>query len=304
MATLFTNDFYAILCTIAVFLFRLLYAFVIYKKVDCDSKKTRNLLFALSFPFPIITAIICIVKYRKSVKDLIIILVTLVVSMASVLAIGVAYTYTQIEKYYDKDGTQHLSPYEMNFTDAQGNSYTFDFDKSGYDYFYINNTDERLNSDLCYIDSNGYLIYDEDMSITAKDKNHCVDEDGSIYYPAKYTTFNEDGTIDYIFSNFSYDRLGNAYTYKYVPFYDKDGSKYSYAFDSASQKGYYTNIDTEESFENEYSFVDEDGYFVYDKNHDFVKQDADNPRIYKDSTGKIYYWASSVYWDENGELCY
>ena len=78
-------------------------------------------------------------------------------------------------------------------------------------------------------------------------------------------------------------------------------NKYSYSFDSVSLKGCYTKIVTKETFENEYSFVDEHGYFVYDEKHDFVKQDEAG-RIYKDSSGKIYYWASSISWDKSGRL--
>ena len=99
----------------------------------------------------------------------------------------------------------------------------------------------------------------------------------------------------------SYDRFGNAYTYERVPYYDESGNKYSYSFDSVSLKGCYTKIVTKETFENEYSFVDEHGYFVYDEKHDFVKQDEAG-RIYKDSSGKTYYWASSISWDKNGNL--
>ena len=141
------------------------------------------------------------------------------------------------------------------------------------------------------------------MSITVNDENLCVDEDGSLYYPVKYTSFKKDGTIDYHYfkDDFRYDRLANAYTYVYVPYYDTDGNKYFYSFDTATQKGSYTNVETGEAFDNEYSFVDENGYLVYDKEHSFVQQrDVPNVRTYTDSAGKTYYWASGVFWDENG----
>lgn len=305
MNVLFANKLYTILYIVVLLIFRVLYATVIYYKANFSNQKTRNLLTFLSFPFPIVTGIICIVKYRKSAKNSIIILVTLVISLVSVMTINLVYTYVQKEKYYDNNGTEHLYAYDVNFTDVKGNVYTFDFDKSGYDRLYINNTDDYLNADLCYIDSEGYLYYDEDMSITAKDETCCLDEDGSIYYPARYTVFNKDGTINYNFNsaNFNYDRFGNAYTYEYVPYYDEDGNKYIYSFDSTAQKGFYTNVDTKEIFDNEYSFVNQNGYFVYDKDHIFTeKTNEENVKTYQDLTGDIYYWASSISWDKEGNL--
>lgn len=302
MEILFTNKL-NVLLSIAIFLIRISYAIAIYYKTNCISKKTRNILTFLSFPFPIITGIICAFKYKKSTKDSILILIMLALSLA--LTISGTYTYNQSEKFYDKDATEQVDYYDRTFIDEKGNRYSFDFDKSGYDKLYINNTNEYLYAELCYINSEGYLHYDEDMSITAKDETSCVDKDGSIYYPAKYTAFNSDGSIEYSFNsaNFNYDRFGKAYTYDYVPYYDEDGNKYAYSFDSDSLKGYYTNVETKETFDNEYSFVDENGYFVYDSEHSFVKNDdVDNVEKYIDLLGNTYYWASGISWNEEGNL--
>lgn len=305
METIFTGKIFEIICFVLILLFKVLYAVTIYFKCNWTSKGIRNTLTVLSIPLPIITCIICTIKYKKSIKNNLIIILTLILSLVSVLALNFTYSYNSKTKYYDKDGTEHIHLFDMTFTDADGNKYNFDFEKTGYDYLYINSTDECLNADWCYLDSEGYIYYDDDLSITAKDETCCLDEDGSIYYPAKYTTFNKDGTINYSFNsdNFSYDRLGNAYTYDYVPYYDSDGNKYFYSFDSDTQKGTYTNISTKKTFENEYCFVDENGYFVYDKEHNFIKQkDIENVKTYKDPSGKTYYWASGVFWDKKGNL--
>lgn len=93
------------------------------------------------------------------------------------------------------------------------------------------------------------------------------------------------------------------YAITYVPYYDKEGNKYLYSFDANEQKGYYTNLSTQEIYENEYSFVDEDGYLVYDEEHNFERQEnIENVRTYKDSSGKTYYWASNISWDKDGNL--
>ena len=90
---------------------------------------------------------------------------------------------------------------------------------------------------------------------------------------------------------------------KNIPYFDADGNKYCYSFNSDTLKGSYTNLATGESFDNDYSFVDENGYLVYDSKQEFVKlENAEYSSQYKDSDGKIYYWASSVTWDENGKM--
>lgn len=305
MTIIFTSKVFEIIFWVVIILMKVLYAVTIFFKCKYDNKRIRNVITFLSILFPIIIGIVCIIKYKKSTKDAFIILITLILYLFSIIAVGAIHTNSVQEKYYDKEGKAHTYASDITFTDTDGNKYTFDFEKTGYDYLYINGTDERLDANLCYLDRNGYIHYDDDLSITAKDETSCVDEDGSIYYPAKYTTFNKNGSINYSFDsdNFKYDRFGNAYTYDYVPYYDSDGNKYFYSFDSNTQKGTYTNISTRETFENEYSFVDENGYFVYDKEHSFKNQkDIENVKTYKDSSGKTYYWASGVSWDKNGNL--
>lgn len=293
------------LCYVLIIALKALYATIIYSKCKCYDKKTRNIFTFLSIPFPIIIGIICITKYKKSVKDISVILITLIFSLVSITALGFVSEYNSMEKYYDKDGTAHVYKFDVVYTDVEGNKYTFDYEKAGYEFLYINSTDEYLDADFCYLDSEGYLHYDNDFSIVAKDENYSIDVDGTIYYPAKFTTFNKDGTINYVYNsgNFRYDRLANAYTHDYIPYFDVEGNKYYYSFNSKIQKGFYTKFLTGEIFENEYSFVDENGYFVYDKGHNFIEQkDIKNVKTYKDSSGKIYYWASGISWDKKGNL--
>lgn len=313
MANIFSDKALVIIISCIILIFKALYAFVIYHKCEWTNKKTRNVLTYLSFPFPIITGIICISKqkkYGKTISTILIAVTTyiigiILVSLAAIYSVSFISAVNNHEKHYDKDGTFHIYAFDVIFTDTDNNQYTFDFDKSGYDYLYINSTEERLNADYCYINSEGYLYYDDDMSITAVSEDYCVDTDGSVYYPSKYTTFHKDGTINYHFNsaNFDYDRFANAYVTDYVPYYDENGNKYLYSFDSNTQDGVYTSVTTGEAFDNEYSFVDGNGYFVYDKNHDFIRQEnIKNVRAYKDSSGKTYYWASCITWNKNGQL--
>ena len=52
-----------------ILLFKATYALLIYYRFNYPSKKIRNVMTALSTMFPIITGIVCIVKYRRSKKD-------------------------------------------------------------------------------------------------------------------------------------------------------------------------------------------------------------------------------------------
>lgn len=309
MADFLTSKAAVILCIFIIVVSRLIVALVVYINSKDKDKSLRTVLTLLSIAFPIITGIVSAVECKKKPKKVVSIIISLIiyfaVSVSVIAVLAYNFSYNQSEKYYDREGNVFLDRSEITFQDTDGNEYSYDFDKAGYDYLYINGTQERLNSDLCYVDCDGYLHYDEDMSIVAKDSTFCVDEDGSLYYPARYVTFNEDGSIDYSFNIdvFSYDRFKNAYTYDYVPYYDRDLNKYMYSFDSNTQKGSYTNVSTGEALENEYCFVDEDGYLVYDKEHNFTgKKNEDGFDVYTSQDGSTYYWASSISWDKDGNL--
>ncbi len=309
MADFLTSKAAVILCIFIIVVSRLIVALVVYINCKDKDKYLRTVLTLLSIAFPIITGIVSAVECKKKPKKVVSIIISLIiyfaVSVSVIAVLAYNFSYNQSEKYYDREGNVFLDRSEITFQDTDGNEYSYDFDKAGYDYLYINGTQERLNSDLCYVDSDGYLHYDEDMSIVAKDSTCCVDEDGSLYYPARYVTFNEDGSIDYSFNIdvFSYDRFKNAYTYDYVPYYDRDLNKYMYSFDSNTQKGSYTNVSTGEVLENEYCFVDEDGYLVYDKEHNFTgEKNEDGFDVYTSQDGSTYYWALSISWDKDGNL--
>lgn len=309
MADFLTSKAAVILCIFIIVVSRLIVALVVYINCKDKDKSLRTVLTLLSIAFPIITGIVSAVECKKKPKKVVSIIISLIiyfaVSVSVIAVLAYDFSYNQSEKYYDREGNVFLDRSGITFQDTDGNEYSYDFDKAGYDYLYINGTQERLNSDLCYVDSDGYLHYDEDMSIVAKDRTCCVDEDGSLYYPARYVTFNEDGSIDYSFNIdvFSYDRFKNAYTYDYVPYYDRDLNKYMYSFDSNTQKGSYTNVNTGEVLENEYCFVDEDGYLVYYKEHNFTgEKNEDGFDVYTSQDGSTYYWASSISWDKDGNL--
>lgn len=299
------NKITIILCVVFWLIFKVFYVYAIYFNCKANKRKNTDLYIIGSVLFPIITGIVCLCDNKKAEKNkdyrngLILFILAVIMLAASVYSAYYGFTH----RYYDIKGNGYAHFEDVTFYDNDGNAYNYDFDKHGYDYLYINGTQEKLNADLCYLDENGLLYYDEKMNIVAKDNASCADENGNIYYPVKYSEFNKDKSISYEHSLFSYDREGNAYTYDYVPYYDKEGNKYSYSFDSDMQKGTYTNVNTGDEFNNEYCFVDENGYFVYDNGHKFVLQkNAKYSNQYMDSDRKIYYWASGISWNKNGEM--
>lgn len=284
---------------IFIFIFHLLLTYSIYHALCDSSKKEQILLSSLATILPIIALIVTFIiikkvpNYninRKSVVCFILAIVTLV-----------SFSF-----YYGVDKHNSTNEDMYLFVDEAGEVYTYDFEKTGFEYIYSQDKNIKLRSDLCYLDSNDKLVFDEKMDIFAVGYNHCEDDENNKYYPINYIRERSNGVTkcDWIDNAISYDRLGKAYTYKYVPYYDEEGQKYSYSYDSKTQKGYYTNVETSEQFDNEYSYVDESGYFVYDYNNEFVKQEESNKKIYKDSKNKTYYWASSITWDKNGKMIY
>lgn len=301
----FGNIAFSMLSVLLGLAFRILFVFAVYYNAESrGSDKTSNYV-GFSIFFPVITGIVCLFN-QKNFKDKKMLKNSILLFVLSLLMFAgscLSFSLIDNDRYFDAKGNGYVYAFEVVFYDRDGNTYRYDFDKSGYDALYKNGTDEFLDSDLCYVDTDGMLYYDKEMNIVAKDRTCCVDKNGNVFYPANYVDFNKDGTISYDYKLLHYDALGNAYTYKNIPYFDDDGNKYCYSFDSDTLKGSYTNLATGESFDNDYSFVDENGYLVYDSKQEFVKQEnAEYSSQYKDSEGKIYYWASSVTWDENGKM--
>lgn len=273
-----------------------------------DSFAKFNLILILSLILVVlfVCAVITLkIKLRKNNKPMthnekIIAVIIILIFMAVDIFVVKKYT---LNIYHDSTGKSYLTAYSVAFYDDEGNKYEYDFDKHGYDFLYKNGTDEKIPAKYCYVNENGELYYDKNMNIIAQSESNCVDEFGNVYYPVITVKFDKNGKVSGSYVSLNYDRTGTAYSFSPVPYFDESGNKYSYSFDSESLKGYYTNLATGQKFENDYSFVDENGYYVYDAEHNFVKQtDAKYNYQYMDSDGKIYYWASGVTWDEQGRL--
>ena len=98
-----------------------------------------------------------------------------------------------------------------------------------------------------------------------------------------------------------YDIQGNQYGKAWkVPLYDRDGNTYKYDFKDFEIC--YTDPDGN-SYLSEQCYIDGEGYFVYDKENEFVSV-SENMDYYKDAEGNIYYSVAllPVYWSEDGDV--
>lgn len=202
---------------------------------------------------------------------------------------------------YDKNFSPTAVNAKMIFYDKENNKYSYNYDKGGLFFLYINDTNEKVDADLCFVDDKKCLYYDIKRTITISNAK-CSDESGKIYYPISSTNFSSKGEIKSTDIKIKgYDRDGTAYSYESVPYFDKDNNKYYYSFDADENAGYYINIETGKALENEYCFIDDEGYLIYSNDNSLVLAD-NNTYKYKDNDGNTLYWASSIEFDENGKI--
>ena len=227
MADFLTSKAAVILCIFIIVVSRLFVALVVYINCKDKDKYLRTVLTLLSIAFSIITGIVSAAECKRNPKKVVSIIISLIiyfsVSLSAISVLSYNISYNQSEKYYDREGNAFLDRSEVTFQDTDGNEYSYNFDKSGYDYLYINGTQKRLNSDLCYIDIDGYLHYDEDMSILVKDSTCCVDEDGYLVYDNEQSFTgekNEDGFDVYTSPD------GSTYYWASSISWDKDGKRF------------------------------------------------------------------------------
>lgn len=107
-----------------------------------------------------------------------------------------------------------------------------------------------------------------------------------------------DGEIVY------YDREGNYYLDDDdVLYYDRNGATYTFDDDELI----FESLETGKSYGNGYSYVDEEGYFIFDAAGDqddfnsMINYDA-NKDAFCDQDGNIYYFADEVSWDSEGNM--
>ncbi len=99
-------------------------------------------------------------------------------------------------KYYDRNGKAYDSAEKVPFYDRDGNVYLCAKDENYITYFYREGTEEKLDMKQCFVDKDGYFIYDDKGNITlSADGFSAEDKDGTAYSPAALVIWNKDGTM-------------------------------------------------------------------------------------------------------------
>ncbi len=99
--------------------------------------------------------------------------------------------------YYDKNGVPYTELEQVKYYDKDGNVYLLSV---GEDYMpdYINqSTGEHLNGFDCYIDEDGYFVYDSSASfkLVSGTIDTYTDTDGNTYYQIATVKWNSSGEM-------------------------------------------------------------------------------------------------------------
>ncbi len=106
----------------------------------------------------------------------------------------------------------------------------------------------------------------------------------------------------YIDSNLFYDREGNQYTStESVVYYDRDGKEYLLCETALGSKQFMTR-DGKITRIADRTYVDKDGYLVFDLQNNFVKTDEED--VYTDADLNEYIKAEKAEWNRKGEISY
>ena len=99
-------------------------------------------------------------------------------------------------RYYDRDGKAYDSPDKVPFYDRDGNVYHYITDEQVRIFFENEKTGEKLESEKCFVDGDGYFVYDKNGELTFdSDFLTATDSDGNKYSPAALVIWNSDGKM-------------------------------------------------------------------------------------------------------------
>ena len=144
-------------------------------------------------------AILCVLSLVLSVLALIISIVSVATMGASVIKSIVDDEYIFEHTCYDVHGNQYSDIYDVPLYDREGNTYTYDR-KFGFEpNDYIDQNGNLLDGDYCYLDSDGYLVYNESGFSPCEECwcDYYFDEQGNKYYDlwGYQLYWNENGEI-------------------------------------------------------------------------------------------------------------
>lgn len=102
--------------------------------------------------------------------------------------------------YYDMKKVPYIDNFEVIYYTEDGDEYIYEYRTDG-DGLASIDSDEFHNAKECYVNKNGYLIFDESLYDSVDDYNHSAEKDGETYYLAGYVSWDSHGNL--------VDNLGN-----------------------------------------------------------------------------------------------
>ncbi|MBR0412628.1 MAG: hypothetical protein IJI47_03570 [Eubacterium sp.] len=98
--------------------------------------------------------------------------------------------------YYDRNGKAYSEQQEVPFYARDSTKYYFRMDENLQTWFVKEGSDQKLKSTQCFVDKNGYFVYDEnDEFKLSDDRLVATDKKGNKYSPAAIVIWNKDGTM-------------------------------------------------------------------------------------------------------------
>lgn len=101
----------------------------------------------------------------------------------------------EFEYFYDMKKNPYIDNYEVIYYDEKGGEYLFEYRADGEGLINIK-TSEFHKAEECFVDENGYLIFDDSLyNDELFEYNISVEKDGKTYYWAAYVSWDNMGNM-------------------------------------------------------------------------------------------------------------
>lgn len=100
----------------------------------------------------------------------------------------------EFEYYYDINKKPYVDTFEVPYYTENGDEYIYEYRISG-EGLMKNGTGEFHKSEECFVDINGYLIFDDSLYSKIDDYDYSVETDNGTYYLAAYVSWNSFGNL-------------------------------------------------------------------------------------------------------------
>lgn len=106
----------------------------------------------------------------------------------------------EFDYYYDMKKNPYIDNFEVVYYTEDGTEYIYEYRSDGDGLISIENN-EFHNAKECFVNKEGYLIFDDSLYDSVDEYNHSAEKDGETYYLAGYVSWDKNGNL--------VDNLGN-----------------------------------------------------------------------------------------------